>query len=372
MARGSREFVWASVFLLSGFLHCGRCEMKKSWKVKTSIPDDSADLQMISSQESSHAKAGESHFPAKMLRFEDEENQNSANEEQPQENPKASSESPEQTTVQFEESSSEASNQSTSTGKPKNRLRSTYIANRTSSTYHTVRESAKAAPFVEDLEPEIQIDDFSADDADDEDFDLEQLKANNHNKKGKSGEDQFSEGYDMIETILEEMNSVSKDEEESKNEASEPEPKPESAQPGKTKDYDFGPVLNMTIDEPNNIVKVKLNEKVLKDMFTGRQVGGGNKKMWKYAVPLFILPFLIQSAIIPFMLTTVKLFLFKSFMAGKLAIFLLLLGAFKNFSHKREKEVYVKDLPERRYEPYSSEWPYPYHNEARPGWATVN
>ena len=100
----------------------------------------------------------------------------------------------------------------------------------------------------------------------------------------------------------------------------------------------------------------------------GREAGGGigGKKMLRYVLPLFILPFLIQSAVIPFMLTAVKLFLLKSLMAGKLAIFLLLLGAFKNFT-KKDRDVYVKDLPDRRYEP-SSEG-FAYLAEGRPsGW----
>jgi hypothetical protein len=70
--------------------------------------------------------------------------------------------------------------------------------------------------------------------------------------------------------------------------------------------------------------------------------------MLGYAMPLFILPFLIQSALVPFMLMTVKLFLLKSFFAGKLAVFLLLLGLFKNFTRSsKNNDVYG---PERRYE----------------------
>ena len=71
--------------------------------------------------------------------------------------------------------------------------------------------------------------------------------------------------------------------------------------------------------------------------------------MLAYAMPLFILPFLIQSALIPFMLATVKLFLLKSFFAGKMAVLLLLLGAFKNYNRSaKTNDVYA---PERRYEP---------------------
>lgn len=47
-------------------------------------------------------------------------------------------------------------------------------------------------------------------------------------------------------------------------------------------------------------------------------------------LPLFILPFLIQSAIVPFLVTKLKLLLMKSILVGKLAIFLLIVSAFRN------------------------------------------
>lgn len=74
--------------------------------------------------------------------------------------------------------------------------------------------------------------------------------------------------------------------------------------------------------------------------------------MLERVVPLFVLPFLIQSAVVPFMVTVIKLFLVKSLFAGKIAILLLLLGAFKN----HQNSMYMKSpqfpsvYPERRYE----------------------
>ncbi|XP_019545971.2 uncharacterized protein LOC109416385 [Aedes albopictus] len=354
MQRGG--VLWAGVILLSGLAWVNG-EMRKSWKVKTSDSGDS-----LSSAVWTPPQPGEfEHVLAKMSRFEREPVEQEARVEEIEAVPseKESEEPPKQ-----DELPTEAEVKPTVKDVPvKNRLRSTYVAKKNPSVYNSVRESVKAAPFMEDHGSEIQIDDFSADEIDEDEYDLG-LEDNQVEQKDESG---YEEGYKMIEGILEEVKSTASDEKPGEKE----EPQNEAETDSKTeemKQYDFGPVLNMTIDEPNNIVNVKLNEQVLKDIFTGRQRGGGGvKKMWKYAMPLFILPFLIQSAIIPFMLTTVKLFLFKSFMAGKLAIFLLLLGAFKNFTSKKDKEVYVKDLPERRYEPYT-EWPYPYHSEGKNGW----
>ncbi|XP_062538898.1 uncharacterized protein LOC134207164 [Armigeres subalbatus] len=346
-----RRVLWAGVVLLSG-LAWVNCEMRKSWKVKSSNFEDNLQAAVLTPPEPVEVKQ----VLAKMPRFEQD--------------PIKPDGQQEENVIQALEKESEAPKQDElptvsekTTVKSvllKSRLRSTYVANRSPSVYDSVRESIKAAPFIEDHESDIQIDDFSADEIDEDEFDVED------NQLEQQEEEKYEEGYKMIENILDEVKSSASMQKSDNHE--ELRDQEESLTEEKVKEYDFGPMLNMTIDEPNNIVNVKLNEHVLKEIFTGRQIGGGTKKLWKYAMPLFILPFLIQSAIIPFMLTTVKLFLFKSFMAGKLAIFLLLLGAFKNFTNKKEKEVYVKDLPERRYEPYN-EWPYPYHSEGgRPGW----
>lgn len=67
--------------------------------------------------------------------------------------------------------------------------------------------------------------------------------------------------------------------------------------------------------------------------------------MLERVVPLFILPFLIQSAIIPFMVTMIKLFLMKSLFAGKIAVLLLLLGALKN----HQNSIYMKSMQHAPY-----------------------
>ncbi|XP_026315696.1 uncharacterized protein LOC113227042 [Hyposmocoma kahamanoa] len=64
-----------------------------------------------------------------------------------------------------------------------------------------------------------------------------------------------------------------------------------------------------------------------KDVETGR---GKQKKLMQRILPMFIIPFLIQSTIVPFFLSMLKFMLFKSLMVGKLALGLILLNAFKN------------------------------------------
>ncbi|KPJ12042.1 hypothetical protein RR48_06412 [Papilio machaon] len=63
---------------------------------------------------------------------------------------------------------------------------------------------------------------------------------------------------------------------------------------------------------------------------TGRGKKIKSKKLLERLLPMFIMPFLIQSAIVPFFLSMLKFMLFKSLMVGKLAIGLILLNAFKN------------------------------------------
>lgn len=83
--------------------------------------------------------------------------------------------------------------------------------------------------------------------------------------------------------------------------------------------------------------------------------------MMERVAPLFVLPFLIQAAVIPFMLTTIKLFLMKSLFAGKIAILFFLLGALKSHQNSiymksiQNPPLFLKDypspyLPERRIE----------------------
>ncbi|KAL7728101.1 hypothetical protein ACLKA6_002243 [Drosophila palustris] len=102
--------------------------------------------------------------------------------------------------------------------------------------------------------------------------------------------------------------------------------------------YHVGPGLNVSLDLSNDIVRVKLDGENLKEIIgahwlsTDNSEEGRGKKydMITKVLPLFILPFLIQSAIVPFLVTKLKLLLVKSILVGKLAIFLLILSAIKN------------------------------------------
>ncbi|XP_030559315.1 uncharacterized protein LOC115761625 [Drosophila novamexicana] len=102
--------------------------------------------------------------------------------------------------------------------------------------------------------------------------------------------------------------------------------------------YHVGPGLNVSLDMSNHIVRVKMDGENLREIIGARwlttdnsEEGRGKKyDMITKVLPLFILPFLIQSAIVPFLVTKLKLLLVKSILVGKLAIFLLILSAIKN------------------------------------------
>lgn len=245
--------LWTSVILLSG-LAWVNCEMRKSWKVKSGSSD--AIQSVMTPPEPDDPEP----VLAKMPRFEPD--------------PEVQEAKVEEINVQPKEERAELKVDVVPEEPPaktqvKSRLRSTYVANRTPSVYNSIRESVKAAPFIEDHEPEIQIDDFSADEVDEDEYDLGGLEDNHEQPKDeKLDEDKYEEDYQMIESILEEIK-ISAGEQKPKEKVAEK----DQEEPFKSEDYkkyDFGPVLNMTIDEPNNIVNVKLNEKVLKDIFTGR------------------------------------------------------------------------------------------------------
>ncbi|XP_055848482.1 uncharacterized protein LOC129913706 [Episyrphus balteatus] len=135
--------------------------------------------------------------------------------------------------------------------------------------------------------------------------------------------------------------------------------------------YNFGTGVNMSLDMKNDLVSLNLNEECLKDILLGRwnepAVEGRGKKyeMVSKILPLFIIPFLIQSAIIPFLVTKLKLLLIKSILVGKLAIFLLVISALKNNSKNAPTyEVapsYWAGEPSRRSEAYNG-----YRVEGRP------
>lgn len=153
-----------------------------------------------------------------------------------------------------------------------------------------------------------------------------------------------------------------------------------------TTQFKVGQLMNVTIDAEESLVNVNLDQNTLKQIFTGSSIvtrftaaaikarkhnktssfpffaGRGRKNnLLERVVPLFILPFLIQSAVVPFMVTMIKLFLLKSLFAGKIAIMLLILGALKNhqtgmyMKSQNSPPYFYKDFPqqypERRFDP---------------------
>lgn len=144
--------------------------------------------------------------------------------------------------------------------------------------------------------------------------------------------------------------------------------------------YKVGSLMNLTIDSDDSTVKVNLDQTTLKEIITGSssenyfnnpmndpklkifsislELSGRGRKnsMLERVIPLFILPFLIQSAVVPFMVSMIKLFLIKSLFAGKVAVLLLMLGALKNHQNgiymksMHHPQFYPPAYPERRIE----------------------
>ncbi|XP_039751590.1 uncharacterized protein LOC120627641 [Pararge aegeria] len=68
---------------------------------------------------------------------------------------------------------------------------------------------------------------------------------------------------------------------------------------------------------------------------TGR---GKQKKLMRRILPMFILPFVFQSTIVPLFLGLLKFMLFKSLMIGKLALVLIIINAFKNSNTSKGRQ----------------------------------
>ncbi|CAH2108174.1 unnamed protein product [Euphydryas editha] len=69
---------------------------------------------------------------------------------------------------------------------------------------------------------------------------------------------------------------------------------------------------------------------------------GKQKKLMQRILPMFIMPFVIQSAIVPLFLGMLKFMLFKSLMIGKLALVLIIINAFRNsnsFKGRQDEEI---------------------------------
>ncbi|CAH2991355.1 unnamed protein product [Chilo suppressalis] len=79
---------------------------------------------------------------------------------------------------------------------------------------------------------------------------------------------------------------------------------------------------------------------------TNRSMGeerGKKNKLLERILPLFIMPFLLQSAIVPLFLSMLKFMLFKSLMVGKLALTLIIFNAFKNHNVVKGRDAMMAD-----------------------------
>ncbi|CRK88218.1 CLUMA_CG001999, isoform A [Clunio marinus] len=117
-----------------------------------------------------------------------------------------------------------------------------------------------------------------------------------------------------------------------------------------TTQYSIGKLMNVSFDSERSSVGVTLNRETLRNIFKGR---GKKYGIIERVVPLFILPFIIQSAVVPFMVTMIKLLLFKSMFAGKIAVMLLILGALKN----HQNNLYMKSMQSSPFSMKDSSYP---------------
>ncbi|KAJ8721559.1 hypothetical protein PYW07_002334 [Mythimna separata] len=76
------------------------------------------------------------------------------------------------------------------------------------------------------------------------------------------------------------------------------------------------------------------------DDSTSLSEGRGKKKsMLQRILPMFILPFILQSAIMPLVMGMLKFMLVKSFLVGKLALTLIMINAFKNHNSFKGRDA---------------------------------
>uniref|UniRef100_A0A6P4EQE3 Uncharacterized protein LOC108045534 n=1 Tax=Drosophila rhopaloa TaxID=1041015 RepID=A0A6P4EQE3_DRORH len=217
--------------------------------------------------------------------------------------------------------------------------KSTYLGNKTTSEYKKrLRDRVSAPPMSENENPES---------GDPEQLDPRDSLAQEIRQDAQAEalmETQTeSTNYDDKESLAGKKRRKRKrkdrnkrrDELEVESETDQPDPSPEDES---IERYHVGPGLNVSLDMSNDIVHVKLDGENLKEIMGARwltldnsEEGRGKKyDMITKVLPLFILPFLIQSAIVPFLVTKLKLLLVKSILVGKLAIFLLIISAIKN------------------------------------------
>ncbi|KPI92679.1 hypothetical protein RR46_13900 [Papilio xuthus] len=97
-------------------------------------------------------------------------------------------------------------------------------------------------------------------------------------------------------------------------------------------------------NDTDKLVSFEIQTKDDSELETGRGKKIKSKKLLEKLLPMFIMPFLIQSAIVPFFLSMLKFMLFKSLMVGKLAIGLILLNAFKNSNSFKGRDAEIANV----------------------------
>ncbi|XP_017000723.2 uncharacterized protein Osi22 [Drosophila takahashii] len=218
--------------------------------------------------------------------------------------------------------------------------KSTYLGNKTTSEYKKrLRDRVSAPQMAENEAPES----LDPDQLDSRDSLAEEIRQDEQAQALMEATQTESPNYDDSESLAGKKRRKRKRKDRNKR-REELETETETDQPDSAKSeesiqrYHVGPGLNVSLDMSNDIVHVKLDGENLKDIMAARwltldnsEEGRGKKyDMITKVLPLFILPFLIQSAIVPFLVTKLKLLLVKSILVGKLAIFLLIISAIKN------------------------------------------
>ncbi|KAH8349056.1 hypothetical protein KR084_000407 [Drosophila pseudotakahashii] len=216
--------------------------------------------------------------------------------------------------------------------------KSTYLGNKTTSEYKKRLRDRVSAPQMAENEAHEALD---ADQLDSRDSLAQEIRQDAQAQALMEATQTESPNYDDSESLAGKKRRKRKRKDRNKRredlESETDQPDPAESEESIQR-YHVGPGLNVSLDMSNDIVHVKLDGENLKDIMGARwltldnsEEGRGKKyDMITKVLPLFILPFLIQSAIVPFLVTKLKLLLVKSILVGKLAIFLLIISAIKN------------------------------------------
>ncbi|KAH8273107.1 hypothetical protein KR018_001063 [Drosophila ironensis] len=214
--------------------------------------------------------------------------------------------------------------------------KSTYMGNKTTSDYKKrLRDRVSATQMNGNEAQESQ--DQVVDNIDSKDSLVQEIRQD-MNAEALIDSHTETPSFDESENGKKRRKRKRKDRNKRREEQAEAATDPAEPQDESIQRYHVGPGLNVSLDMSNDIVHVKLDGENLKEIIGARwlsldnsEEGRGKKyDMITKVLPLFILPFLIQSAIVPFLVTKLKLLLVKSILVGKLAIFLLIISAIKN------------------------------------------